>query len=155
MKIKKLIEMECDAKFVGLTLLSEKEYTENREFIKLLNNLWWLRSPCYYSRSHASCVCGHGGLGYNDIDDTNSSVRPALILNSESSFIVGDKFKYYDHNWTVISAKYALCDEEFCRMTFRKCWTADDANDYEVSDIKRYLDSEWDKMMDDDSNATD
>lgn len=145
MKIKKLIEMECDAEFVGLTLLSANEYTENMEFIKPLGDCWWLRSPGYYG--YDASYVSYGGSLSSDVYSVIGSVRPALILNPESSLLVGDKFIYYDHNWTVISAQYALCDEKFCRMAFRKDWRVNDANDYEASDIKRYLDSEWNKMI--------
>lgn len=142
MKIKKLIETECDAEFDGLTLLSANEYVENRKFIKALNDYWWLRSPGY-SNCYAFDVNSIGNLDNILVNSVNCFVRPALIL--KSSFSVGDKFIYYGHNWTVISEKYALCDEKFRQMAFRKYWAA---NDYEKSDIKRYLDSEWNKMMD-------
>lgn len=76
-------------------------------------------------------------------------MRPALILDA-TNLDIGDKFKFYNHVWTVISNTYALCDDEFCKMTFRKDLTAKDANVYEKSDIKKYLDNEFEKMKDTD-----
>lgn len=152
MQIDKVIYKKQKENFEGLTLLSSDEYNKYEDDIPMINKYWWLRSPGY-SSDYAPYVRSVGSLYYSSVDSTDGSVRPALILNPESSLIVGDKFKYYDHNWTVISAKYALCDEEFCCMAFREHWAANDANDYEASDIKLYLDGVWEKMKSDEQDG--
>lgn len=148
MKIEKYITTPIEAQFDGLTLLSKEEYNENKERINLINNCWWwwLRSPGKYTHD-ASGVSGDGSIGDRNVNNAYGSIRPALILNPESSNLkIGDKFKFYNHNWTVISTQYALCDEAFYETQFRKNWAAEDANIYEVSDIKKYIDVEWEKM---------
>lgn len=144
MKIEKITTIEQDCYFSGLTLLSIEEYNENKDHIKPINNWWWLRSS-YEGDSIVSSVDYVGDISYGTVYDSNCSVRPALILES-ANLHVGDRFKFYEHNWTVISERYALCDEEFCRMAFREYWGANNANIYDASDIKTYLDDEWDKM---------
>lgn len=141
MKVKKLIEMEYEMEFGGLTLLSAEEYSESREFITLLNGWWWLCSPSYRS-NYASAVNGCNNLDDTLVSGMNCAVRPALILKS-SNLLINDKFRFYNHNWTVISDKYALCDEAFRNMAFRNDWKTKYSNIYEVSDIKKYLDLEW------------
>lgn len=148
MKIEKITTVEQDCDFCGLTLLSKEEYVKRKDRIKPIESWWWLSSPGYGS-SRASSVADDGSLDYfNRVDMGHGYVRPALIiLNPKSQNLkIGDKFKFYEHNWTMISERYALCDEEFCRMAFREYWAAKNANIYEASDIKRYLDDEWDKM---------
>ena len=46
------------------------------------------------------------------------------------------------YTFTIISDKYALCDEAIAKMAFREDCEADDANVYESSDIRTYLE-EW------------
>lgn len=147
MKIDKIITsiIEQEIQLEGLILLSKEEYEESKKRIGLIDNWWWLRSP----GDLTSSACGiniFGSLDYFYVDFTYGSVRPALILNLDSSLKIGDKFRFYNHNWTVISEQSALCDEAFCKMQFRNDWMAEDGNMYEVSDIKKYIDGEWAKM---------
>lgn len=152
MKIHEIITsiIEKEVQFNGLTLLSKEEYFKLKENIPDTNFWWWLRSPGFYD-NFAAVVDYNNKLGSsyvdsNYVDYTGGSVRPALILNLDSSLKVGDKFRFYNHNWTVISEQYALCDEAFCKMWFRNDWMAEDGNVYELSDIKKYIDDEWTKM---------
>lgn len=150
MKIKKLItfkktitfEQYCC--FSELTLLSKEEYFKNKDNIELIDDWWWLRSPSKYNE-YVSIVFRRGDLNLAHVDLANCSVRQALILES-ANLCIGDKFKFYGHNWTMISKRHALCDEPFCHMAFREYWAAKNSNIYEASDIKIYLDNEWEKM---------
>lgn len=45
------------------------------------------------------------------------------------------------YTWTVISDKYILCDRIVEKTPFRQDWEAPDANVYEKSDIKRWLEN--------------
>lgn len=148
MKIEKSIisRIEQEAQFFGLTLLSVEEYKQYVENIPTVNFWWWLRSPGYYG-GYASRVDYDGSLNSNFVDFASGSVRPTLIINPKlSCFQIGDKFKFFNHSWTVISDNYALCDEAFCKMQFRKNLKAENANIYNESDVKKYLDSEWIKI---------
>ena len=157
MKIDKIVTstIEQEAQFIGMTLLSKEEYKLYAENIPAVNFWWWLRSPGNLS-NRASIVGIVGCLDdYGNVYDTIGSVRPALFLNPLfSSLEVGDKFKFYNHNWTMIANEYALCDEAFCKMKFRKNRQEENANIYNTSGIKEYLDSEWAKMKDDKEQPT-
>lgn len=155
MKVEKIIitTVEQEVQFKGLTLLSEEEYFQSKENIPKVDFWWWLRSHGLLTFSIACVLCGGTCTGFNaSFDDI--AVRPALIINQESSLQIGDKFKFYGHNWTVISEKHALCDEKFCYMAFRNNWRSKNANEYKASDIKKYLDSEWDKMKESEEDDT-
>lgn len=152
MKIKKLIESECNAEFDGLTLLSKEEYFQFKENISEIDFWWWLRSPSDYS-GYPSCAVVDGRLGRSFAYNTNGSVRPILIVKS-SGLQIGDKFNFCKHSWTMITEAYALCDEPFCQMAFRSDWKAEDVNEYKASDIKKYLDSEWMNMKESEEDDT-
>jgi len=67
-------------------------------------------------------------------------VRPALILNPKSSNLNdGDVIKAFDHRWYFQDNLALLMDEPLIKMPFN----ADESkgNDYETSDIKKWLDN--------------
>ena len=147
MKIeKKIVSYESlDAEFLGLTLLSKEEYIELESNIPIVDFWWWLRSPG--SSSSSAFLIGYYGSRLDcSVNSGSIAVRPAIIIQESSHLKVGDNFWFYAHNWTVISDNYALCDEEFCYMPFNRDFSADDVNNYNNSDIKRYLDREFEKM---------
>lgn len=134
-----LTEKDVDAFIDGITLLSVDEYEKVRDYIKPIDSHWWLRSPgisCYFVVIVLNnCDIDDIGLGV----DFESSIRPVLKLKS-SDFQIGDSFQFGGYTWAVISNDYALCDTTFCKMSFKKDWRAQGANDYEKSDIKKFLD---------------
>lgn len=141
MIVKKYVVKEEDANvtFYGITLLSKEEYLEHTNLISNNANWWWLRSP-YICHNLAEYVNDDGSLGYNYVDGVGGSVRPVLIGNLKSSNLErGTKFKLAEHTWTVLNDELALCDESIGRTYFRKDWKADDANNYDTSDIKKWL----------------
>lgn len=147
MKIeKKIVSYESqNVEFLGLTLLSEKEHIKLESNIPKVGFKWWLRSPGNYQRNAA--VVLSDGSRYYDCVSSARGVRPALIIDRASfNLKFGDNFFFYGHNWTVISKDYALCDEKFCYMPFRSDFYTHDANNYDTSNIKRYLDREFEKM---------
>lgn len=127
----------------GVTLLSLEEYNYHRKHINPISNYWWLRSPGDYSDS-AVYVSGEGNVSYmGNIVSLEFGVRPALKINLESSdFQIGDSFSLKGYTWTIVSKDYALCDTTICKKPFRKDWRAQDANDYEKSEVKEFLE-DW------------
>lgn len=137
-KIKTSIEI------VGLTLLSADEYERYKKFIPRINNWWWLRSPGYYGY-RASYVNTNGDLDNCIVDDTHEAVRPALIL--KHTLNIGDKLSFAEHQWTIISEKYAICDDTFTDMAFREDYSVTHADSYLESDIKKYLDQQFEQIL--------
>ena len=136
----------------GATLLSADEAKQVSEDIRTFWNWWWLRSPGY-STPNVSYVDEFGDVGVSIVNRDGGSVRPALQLNLESSDQISDgtKLRIGGYDFTVVcNGKYALCDTSIGRklVVFREDWQAEDANIYEVSDIKKAVDK-WfnDKIM--------
>ena len=134
----------------GITLLSTEE-AENlltKEQRKCTYNgercCWWLRTPGsgQYCAAH---IYGSGLVScYGDcVNNDDVYVRPALILStlkpsnlkSIEELVVGEHFEFGGYTFTVISGKYALCDEVIAEMAFREDYEAKDANVYEKSDV--------------------
>ena len=126
----------------GITLLSIEEAKALPKKIRDIGKFWWLRSPGngINSAVYVECDGDVYPCGYNV--EKEYGVRPALIINLESSNLkIGDKFKLAGQTWTVISERYALCDGIIGKHTFRNEWRASDANDYEKSDVKKFLEN--------------
>lgn len=129
----------------GATLLSVEEAKQLDKEILKASNSWWLGSRGY-NVNNAACVYGDNGY----VDDIGNNVeysfgvRPALIISNleSSSLKIGDSITFGDHDFTIISDKHALCDDIIGRCAFREDWKAKDANDYEASDVKKYVD-DW------------
>ena len=138
-KTKEAIELEIEE----ITLLSAQEYETYKEQVKLVNDDWWLRSPGF-DVTHATFVNSDGCLySYgNGVVYVDNAVRPALKVNLGSSNLrIGDEIEWANHNWTVISDELALCDETIAKLPLRRNWRADDANEYEKSDLKKWLEN--------------
>ena len=134
----------------GITLLSVEEaknlLTKEQRTCTYNNEpcWWWLRTPSDSQRNAAN-VNYFGSVDYRGsfVGHVDGCVRPALILSNlkSSNLKSGDKFKFGGYTFTVISEKYALCDEAIARTAFREDWEAKDANAYEKSDVKKFLDN--------------
>lgn len=128
-----------------ITLLSIEEYKRCRERISIIDCWWWLRSPSYYSYYAKSGTPGGNidSLG-NFVNFDNRGVRPVVVLrlNPESpNPQIGDRLEFAGHTWTVIDDDMALCDGPAGYTCFRRNWQAPDANDYEKSDVKKWLEN--------------
>lgn len=135
--------------FTGATLLSVEEAKNvNKEILKADID-WWLCSPGF-DGDYAACVFGDYGsvsdIG-NYVEDSYG-VRPALeISNLESSgYKIGESVYFGGYSFTIISDTYALCDDMIGECAFRKDSKAKDANKYETSDIKRYVETWFEKV---------
>ena len=142
-KAEKLAVQKIDLNIEEITLLSSEEYKRFEDVIPLAGMPWWLRSLDDYDVIHAGAVDTNGGL-HNDIVNIVSfcGVRPALKIQipKSSNLVVGDKIQIAGYGWTVIAPGLILCDEVFGPMPFRQDWKAFDANVYEKSDVKKWLD---------------
>ena len=140
----------------GITLLSTEEaedlLTKEQRICKYNgeNCWWWLRSPGRCQSSVATVIHVGSVYYYGDIVGSGGGcVRPALILSSLKpsnlksieKLGVGEHFEFGGYTFTVISNKYALCDEAIAKMAFREDWEVKDANVYEKSDVKKFLDN--------------
>lgn len=149
MKLRELLrsfQSHCNKlKIIGATLLSVGEVEKLPQYLKPYTDWWWLRSPGYY-QYYAAYVHDDGSTSYygNNVGAAYGCVRPALKLaNLESSDLaVGDRFEFGGQEFEVISNNLAFCVDDIGRCAFREDWKATDANDYEQSDIKKYVD-EW------------
>ena len=147
-KIIKTTELK-ELDITGATLLSIDEAGKLPEDMRRANDIhWWLRSPSYYDYKAAFV---DGERGDVSVDGTfvleSFGVRPALEISDlkSSDLQIGDQFNYGGRSFTVISDQYALCDEIIERYPFRKNWKAKDANVYEASDIKKFVDDWFEK----------
>ena len=129
----------------NVTLLSKEEYKENKNLIPLINEWWWLRSPGSY-QDNAVIVFPDGPLFDYNVNKDCVVVRPALKIKNHKSyvFLPGDTIRVADTMWTILRDGLAICDEYIGRMCFRKDFQAIDANDYEKSDVKKFVDK-WAK----------
>ncbi len=148
MEIFKLKLVKDNLDIVNATLLSIEEYEACKckdvikDVISTVNGCdLWLRSPgghAYY----AATVHDNGYVNkYGGLVSSRRSVRPALVFNPDSCDLsIGDKVKVKNVMFTVISKNMMLADECIGRHCFRKEETAPDANAYETSDVKKYVD---------------
>jgi len=130
--------------FTGATLLSVEEYEAYKDNIPGLDEWFWLRSP--------GSEAGYAADVYDSIDSyllgnnicrSNLAVRPAITFDPDKSkLLIGDKVLIDNVVFTVIADGILLANEAVGKHCFRKDWKAPDANDYEASDIKKYVD-EW------------
>lgn len=138
-----------DIEITGITLLSTEEAENIPRELRSMHDFWWLRSPGCFEGNAA--IVKYDGLisldGYY-VDRNRYGVRPALIFDPESSDLkLKDEFRMAGYNWTVITENMALCNGIIAYKPFREDWQAKDANNYEKSDIKTYLEN-WAKEND-------
>ena len=146
MKIERTIREEVTEplKVIGITLLSVEEYEEAKAYIAPIGHWWWLRSPGDSGSAALVSTSGDVCTGGFLVDVSYGAVRPALEVDNLKSFNLNPEDKIIDlagHDWTVISDTMALCDDSIGGHCFRENWKAPDANDYEQSDVKRFLES--------------
>lgn len=129
-------------KVIGATLLSIEEAEKLPQHLRVYPCWWWLRSPGTH-QDYAARVNYDGSICYygNYVNDINFCVRPALKLKS-SNLEIGDKFEIGGIEFEVISDNLAFCMRDIGRCAFREDWEAQDANAYETSDVRQFVE-EW------------
>lgn len=143
-EIKQYVDEEID--ITGATLLSIKEAGQLPLELREYDNWWWLRSPGSNPNLAARVepMCPINGYGNARVYLDFGAVRPALqIKNLESSNLkIGDIFEFGGKPFKIISDNLAFCVTDIGEHCFREDWQADDANDYENSDVKKYV-NDW------------
>lgn len=134
-----------DTKNVSAALLSIDEYEKHKEKIPQIKENWWLRSPGNLD-DLAACVRGANGDVYDNGTHVTHEfgVRPALRI-SNPEFETGHKFTFGEQTFTYLGEGLALCDDIVGKCAFREDWEASDANDYEASDVKKYVEDWFEK----------
>lgn len=143
MKVDKIVTQPVEIEILDVTLLSEKEYEKCKSIIPEMNNRWWLLSPGDFQYT-AAIVSTDGSLYYTNVDRGSVCVRPALFILKSPFLKIGDKFNLAGYMWTIIDETIVLCDDHIGVSRFREDLKAKDANDYEASDVKKYLEN-WAK----------
>lgn len=133
-----------DIKITSATLLSiEEAETLLTQEERAYKELWWLRSPGF-SQLTAARVINDGSVGcYGKcVDCGDTCVRPALNIDTSASNIkVGNVFLFGGKEFKVLSPELAwMHKDDIGKCTFREDWKAEDANVYEASDVKKYID---------------
>ena len=149
MTVQKIIKttQPIELDITEITLLSVEEAKKAPEDLRAIGEWWWLRSPGL-SGFRASFVNldGYVYAGGSRVGISDTAVRPALRVSNLNSvnLQIGDEVALADHTWTVIPGGMALMNDIIGYHPFRKDWQAKDANDYEKSDVKKYLEA-WAK----------
>ena len=139
-----LKELGKEFKVSGITLLTEEEAKALPKEQRAIGETWWLRSPGH-DQDRAAFVYYSGGLDYFYVSYSIGGVRPALNLES-SNLKIGDRVEIAGYKWTAIAGDKVLCDTIVGETHFRKNANTPGANDYEKSDIKKWLEK-WAKDM--------
>lgn len=141
MKIKKIctVETPMDIAINEARLLTKEEVEALPERFKLYDNWWWTSTANVANPVSAWFVSGPYGYLIRNIVDSEGSVRPTLIFESKD-LEVGDKFLIGEKEFEVIKESLAFCTSDIGECAFREDFEAEDANDYEKSDIKKYID---------------
>ena len=142
----KIIIMKEDVglDIAGITLLSDEEYHRYRDIIPKRDYPWWLRSAFYGIKCFAGFVNEDGELDYMTVKHKFGLV-PLIVINRDTSDRIGagDRFRMKDMSWTAISDRHILCDDSLGNYQYREDWQADDANDFDASDIREMLIDWW------------
>ena len=147
MTVDKIVTQKEELEIIGATLLSIEEAEKLPLRLRKYNRWWWLRSPGYFS-NFATGVSSGGSVdrhGYR-VSSSIVAVRPALIIKNlkSSNLKILDQFEFGGKIFEVISKDTSFCLEDIGIYTFRKNYKIEDnnANDYEKSDIKKFVD-DW------------
>lgn len=141
MKIER-IEMTKTPMDIAITearLLTKEEAEALPERLRRYLDFWWTSTADAEYTFRAWMM--NGNLCYLIKRNVNveTVARPALIFEL-SSLKIGDRFIVADLEFEVISEGLAFCTTDIGKCAFRKDWDAKDANQYEASDIKKYID---------------
>lgn len=153
-KIKKLIEIDFepfpDTKcsvpkedIKEITLLSIEEAERLPEKILAISIWWWLRSPGHHSYLAAYVLYdGYVSSYGNSVDDDGSAVRPALRILNLPNLQIGDIVECLGKKWYYVGDDLILSVADIGRHCFNRDWKKSNANEFEGSDIQKYL-QDW------------
>ena len=142
-----------NVKILGATLLSKEEAEtlltqEEREYFES-NGGWWLRSPG--DDFYFTCYVYIDGYvtSYYYTYRTDVSVRPALKIDiSNSDIELGDTFTFGGKEFKILTPELAwMYNDDIGKCAFREDWEALNANMYEASDVKKFVDAWFTKVL--------
>lgn len=137
---------DLDIQFTGATLLSIEEYKACKDVIPNIDaDWWWLRSRGAFSFTAGAVYKNELDEEGINIRDDEVLVRPALYFNLSpdpnfSALNIGDKVEVEGLIFTVISDNIMLCDTSIGEWAFQSHLNVKDANNYELSDVKIFID---------------
>lgn len=134
---------ELNISFLGITLLSLKEYESYKDIIPLTHIYYWTRttSKAYFDAT----IVDHDGRTYNNVSVSDyAGVRPVLLFDSCNELHQCDKVEVAGHIWTVICDNMMLCDEIIGRSSFEE---SSGKNDYKDSTVKKWLDKWYEENI--------
>lgn len=139
---KEPISVDLDIKEVTLLSVEEAvEYLTPRQ--RNLGVAWWLRPGASEppSRYTSSCMSSDGDPEFSEIYNCGVGVSPALKIDNlkDLGLLEGDKFMAGGELWTIISDDLAWCARIIRNECFRVDYQAPDAQSWEKSDVKTYL----------------
>lgn len=145
MKIQKILTQTEELEIIGAKLLSIEEAKELPIQLRKYEDWWWLITPsCFYH--YVAIIEEDGSIDEEGIYVEAGSVvvRPALQIQNirVSNLQIGDAFIFGDKKFEVISENLAFCVEDIGNCCFREDGRAKDANKYEKSDVKKFVD-DW------------
>lgn len=126
-----------------ISLLTKEEYERNMDIIIPIRGAWWLRT------GYENYVAEAYIVPYEELEPENYhvsmpvgvGVRPAVYCSD--TFEIGDKIELDGNTYTAIEPHILLCDGIIVEMAFRKdildIVKKETMNDYNYSDIKKYL----------------
>lgn len=143
MIINKTITVPLEIEIEKADLLTVEEVEKLSMKLKYYDEWWWTQSPgvCSY---YGSCVINFGSIIHRGmtVDLGNIiCVRPALRFSKMENMSIGDKFLFRDKEFQIIDNGLAFCLSDIGSYCFRNNIEADNANVYEYSDIKDFIDS--------------
>lgn len=126
----------------NIFLLSTEEYEKYKDKIPTINCWWWLKSPGNLS-NHIACVRTDGSISNlgNYVDGDDVAVRPALRFSAPSTTI-GERKLFFDFPWVVIDKGLAIAEVPIGFHRFDV-----ESNDYEKSEIRKFLFEWMDKRL--------
>lgn len=134
------IKTAMDINFTGARLLTKEEADRLPKRLKLYRNWWWTFNAADNDHHNGAWVVfGYRGYLHYDTVGNERAVRPALRIESKD-LQIGDTFLFGGKEFEVIKEGLAFCTTDIGESAFRTDWKAEDANQYEASDIKKYID---------------
>lgn len=144
MKIKRLVTIEIpdELEIVGATLPTLEDSNYFSDNLCIYNTEWWLNTPLDHISGCVFIICTDGDATYEETNCDYITVRPALqIKNLElSNLKIGDCFIFGEKEFEIVLNDLAFCKSDIGKCYFRQDFEADNANVYEFSDVKKFVD---------------
>jgi len=142
-EVKQYVNEELE--ITGATLLSIEEAEKLPIELRKYNCWWWLlSSDNNFLRAPIVNYDGTPRRNGDFVEHRDNVVRPALQIENMqfSNLKIGDIFEFGGKPFKIITDELAFCLSDIGTCKFRKDWKSKDANDYEKSDVKKYVD-DW------------